>query len=54
MQTKTSDKDKQQVLVDFIQNKAVLQSLYDLMFNDRNYRQASKGSGHDLSSLLMQ
>ena len=50
---KTSDKDKQQVLLEFIQNKAVLQSLYDAMFNDKNHRQVNNmASGLDLTSLL--
>ena len=50
---KTSDKDRQQVLLEFIQNKAVLQSLYDLMFNDRHHRQATHmSSGYDLTALL--
>lgn len=33
-----ADKSKQEVLLNFIQNKAVLRSLYDMMLSERNMR----------------
>ena len=35
---KMADKSKQEVLLNFIQNKAVLRSLYDMMLSERNMR----------------
>lgn len=43
-----TDKSKQEVLLDFVQNKSVLRAIYDLMFSDRDIRSTSplvQGSG---------
>lgn len=50
---------KQEVLLDFVQNKAVLRAIFDLMFTDkgvRNYTSSSllnNGSTKDFNQLWM-
>ena len=52
------DKSKQEVLLDFVQNKAVLRAIYDMMFSDKDVRAVSplekNASGIDFNRLIMQ
>jgi hypothetical protein len=52
-----TDKAKQEVLLDFVQNKSVLRAIYDLMFSDKDIHMPSplgeNNSGIDLNRLFM-
>ena len=52
------DRSKQEVLLDFVQNKAVLRAIYDMMFSDKDVRSVSpmqrNASGIDFNRLILQ